>query len=365
MVLFAHIGGVPSQLLHFDPTSMARSTLSAADWVKILGNDPESYDYSGIDPHMIESYVPRAGLPPPGSASNADPITGHEWTTDTSNGNGSGPPGHVLPVDLQYACTFPLVDFNGNAAPRDCTLPQNNYDCDCPHVQGSVTTKELPPICDATTQTTQVGAKAYPTVRELLLAKKLGEQGIVSSICPIDVADNATRDDPRFGYRPAVALIADRLKGALAPPCLPAPLAVGKGGIAPCQVLLAIPGGASGTAGSCVNPSCPVQFGLVVPDQGTLSSFCQSEEDAYNQQISSNGGNSRPTTDPANVPVCELAQLGASSNPSDFQGGSCASSPDKGWCYETGTAANGCAQAVVFSPDALPAGATPSLLCAQ
>ena len=44
LVYFAHIGGVPHQLLQQDPTqpdSPPKETLSGADWTKILGNAPE------------------------------------------------------------------------------------------------------------------------------------------------------------------------------------------------------------------------------------------------------------------------------------------------------------------------------------
>jgi hypothetical protein len=139
-VFFTHIGGVPSSLLHYTPGDVAASALSAADWQKILGNDPQNYDYTGIDPHMIESYQPRASLPVPGSANGTDPVSGHEWVTNTGAG-------HVLNVDREYACVFPLVDSMGNASPRDCTLAQNANFCDCPHTAGSVTADELPPIC--------------------------------------------------------------------------------------------------------------------------------------------------------------------------------------------------------------------------
>jgi hypothetical protein len=104
MVFFAHIGGVPHELLHFTPGDPEASALSPEDWVKILGTDPEHYNYNGIDPHMYESYTPR--LPPPagdgeglanppvfdssgtnplapaGAPSNTDPVSGREWITD-------------------------------------------------------------------------------------------------------------------------------------------------------------------------------------------------------------------------------------------------------------------------------------------
>ncbi len=61
LIFYAVIGGVPWQLLHFDPTSAKNSLLSSDDWVRILGTDPDNFNYTGIDPHMVESYAPRVG----------------------------------------------------------------------------------------------------------------------------------------------------------------------------------------------------------------------------------------------------------------------------------------------------------------
>ncbi len=181
LVYFAVIGGVPNQLLHFDPASPEASRLNAGDWQRLVGRDPSSYDFGGIDPHMLESITPRAGLPPVGSPNDADPIHGREW--DTAN------------ADLQYACTFPL------ATPRDCSGGQRGCDCG---------TKPAP-ICNPAAPTTQVRGKAYPPVRELEVARKLGDQAIVASLCPIHTKPDAP-DDPLYGYRPAMKTIIDRLK---------------------------------------------------------------------------------------------------------------------------------------------------------
>jgi hypothetical protein len=247
-VFFTIIGGVPWQLLHFDPTSATNSQLTQADWVRILGTDPDTYNYTGIDPHMIESYWPRTGsgdpnntsgvggptgaptfqtaqlLPalsgpggtspaetapqPPGSGATADPYNGSEFISN------QGP--HLdLNVDRQYACIFKLT------TPRDCsktaegayTVPANGYACDCSST--GLTPQELSPLCNGTNVTQQDYAKAYPTIRELNLASKLGNNAIVSSICPIDVQDNAAGDDPLYGYRPAVAQLVNRIGSAL------------------------------------------------------------------------------------------------------------------------------------------------------
>ena len=88
------------------------------------------------------------------------------------------------------------------------------------------TNDEVPPLCAlqstdgsiasaVSDYTVQVYAKAYPTIRELMLANMLGSQGVVSSLCPIHIVDNTTGDDPLYGYRPAMDVLVDRMKPAL------------------------------------------------------------------------------------------------------------------------------------------------------
>ncbi len=168
LVYYLIIGGVPWQLLAQDPfnTSLPlKRTLADADWRHIVGSDPAHFINGDIDPHMIESVEPRTGLPAPTSANNADPISGREWNTLTSN----------AAIDLQYACIFDLP------APKDCTDPSNMSTCDC---TGAQTAADGPPLCDVTTPTLQLRGKAYPTIRELRVAKGLSTQGVVASICP-------------------------------------------------------------------------------------------------------------------------------------------------------------------------------------
>jgi hypothetical protein len=91
--------------------------------------DPANFNYNGIDPHMYESDKDRTtitgitfdtGAPMLSAAANSangsDATNGREWTTDQPYNamTGSYAP-HVLPVDREYACIFPL------ATPRDCT----------------------------------------------------------------------------------------------------------------------------------------------------------------------------------------------------------------------------------------------------
>ncbi len=80
-----------------------------------------------------------------------------------------------------------------------------------------LTPAEVSPVCDPNTPTSQIYAKAYPTIRELMVANMMGQQGIVSSLCPIHVTDMSAdgTSDPLYGYRPAATAIIDRLKVAL------------------------------------------------------------------------------------------------------------------------------------------------------
>jgi hypothetical protein len=285
-VFYAHIGGVPHQLLQVDaagcqadgctglstdppscatdPNCQQKDTLAPTDWVRILGTGPASYtgaggalnyDYSGIDPHMVESMTPRnqSGLPNslPTPATNPavstlsgptfttnpapDPINGREWTTNTGT--------HALLVDREFACIFQLpVTFpDGTAGQRDCAaLPPDTIEgnsCTCvpgysnatPPVATTTgnTPDEVPPLCAKQSTdgsitsavgdyTVQVYGKVYPTTRELMLANMLGTQGVVSSMCPIHTVDNAAGDDPTYGYRPAMNTLVDRMKVGLA-----------------------------------------------------------------------------------------------------------------------------------------------------
>jgi hypothetical protein len=327
MIFYAHIGGVPHELLHYVPGDANASALSDADWTKILGHDPEHGDYAGIDPHMIESYAPRPGLPPPQSKNDADPIHGREWITDTD--------GHValsgLAVDRQYACTFALK------TPRDCTRPENQDSCDCR--SSTLTHDGLPPVCDETTPTLQTRAKAYPTTRELLLAKKLGAQGLVSSICPIHTSEE-TPGDPLYGYRPAVASIVDRLGQLLGAQCIPRALTTDPDtGKVPCRVLAALPDS---------NAACDPKHGLAPADA--------TDAKGYRDELVREG------SDVANGTICEVVQLTGAS----LSNGTCALSTTPGWCYVSGEAAAPCAQTLTFSSTAtLPNRAQVRMVCLE
>jgi hypothetical protein len=193
LVVFVAITGVPWQLLTQKPyvaggEGAFLSSLPADRWNVIVGRDPNNYDYSGMDPHMVQSTQPRAGIAASVTADDtADPWHGREW--DTGN------------RDLQYSCTFPL------AAPKDCTDPRFAGACDC--IAGS--SSQLP-LCDASNDHVQVRGKAYPGIRQLTLARDLGEQGIAASLCPRTLDPNSAD----YGYRPAARALVSRMAKNLA-----------------------------------------------------------------------------------------------------------------------------------------------------
>ncbi len=158
-VLFVVIGGIPNDLI---PAASDGSPVSLDDaaWSRAL-----------TDPRMQESIGKRAGL------------------VDDRD---------TRAKDLQFACTFPL------ATPRDCsalspTSPSGGA-CDCADDPAS-------PLCSANPAdggklTLQVAAKAYPSLRELEVARALGANALVGSLCPTDRG---------VGVGPALDAVASRL----------------------------------------------------------------------------------------------------------------------------------------------------------
>jgi hypothetical protein len=168
---------------------------------------------------MQESVEPRSGvnpvinapLAPPDAPANANPINGHEWDIKQRD-------------DLQYACIFNLPK------PVDCTNLATNVNCDCKDANN--TNKN--PLCAASMPTLQERAKAYPGRRELQLLRAVGDNGIVGSICPVQLADPNAVD---YGYNPAVGAIIERLKKELGGQCLPRSLTPNGDGQVQCLIV--------------------------------------------------------------------------------------------------------------------------------
>jgi len=190
-------------------------------WDEILG-DPENFGPPG-DPLMRESVDMRTGTNPATGEALATPtgtpnsVNGHEYTISGND-------------DLQYACIFPLP------APRDCSDATNNSACDCNNGANDNPLCEVNPAdpVDPTNRTLQTKAKAFPGLRGLEVLRGVGPQGVVASVCPAQIDDQAGRD---FGYRPAIGAIIDRLKLALGGQCLSRTLTPDPEGRVPCLVL--------------------------------------------------------------------------------------------------------------------------------
>jgi hypothetical protein len=406
LVYYAAVAGVPHQLLQATPgdgtcpqgTNAAdcpqKDTLAPADWTLIMGQDPEHYDFRGADFHMIEDWNPRTGGGPlnesPWQASgvlanlskcgpqggtppglNCDPVNGGEWNPNKQ--------------DLQFACVFDLRP-QFPMGYKDCTNMQYQGACDCAANALNSGTQ----LCDPANPTHQIYGKAYPSVREMIIAKAMsnstvGNQGIVSSLCPIHVTDNGQGNDPLWGYRPAVNAIINRLKKSLSNQCLPQPLQQDMmTQSVPCLILVQLGNkvAANGCNPStmagcpCANPptdmtGCDPMAGLLGPGavpmgamnapltQDILTQFCKAQEASYKGMPGADG-------DPAYYPTCALQQLTPFYNPNDFNAGSCASSQDPGWCYVTGEIdAGGCPQSILFSNGQPPHGSTVSLQCIE
>ena len=232
LVFLGVVVGVPWQDIAVDPTDLTKGfktaeQLSSADamghttWDTIIG-DPASY-VPPLDAHMIEDDKPRPTLVPPQMVEGGpDPISGHEYTPGTVMGF------QDHPDDIEYACIFRLP------APRDCSDP-TQISCDCSDP------KNDNPLCadnGASGRTLQTHAKAYPGIRELAIAKALGPQGIVGSICAAQVTDPSAAD---FGYRPAinavVGALTRRLTVEVAGQCFPKPLTPIADGQVACTVV--------------------------------------------------------------------------------------------------------------------------------
>ncbi|HVJ89636.1 MAG TPA: hypothetical protein VM580_07510, partial [Labilithrix sp.] len=329
LVFFAVVGGVPNKLLHFDPNDPEASRINSEDWVKILGRDPGNYNYEGIDPHMIQSVEPRTGVGltvgnDVRGDNGSDPVHGREWNTAKG--------------DLQYACTFRLP----LKMERVCAQADNS--CDCIPNSGLA-----PPLCDSADPNRQVRAKAYPTIREFQVVRALGDQGIISSLCPITLEKVArdNKNDKTYGYRPAVAVIVDRLKNALTTQCLPQKLRDEGAEVSevPCLVLAQL----ADTSDTCD------RYGLNPPAKAILDVFLE-------QQRAETGNVTEGGLDLAALPVCEIPQQTVA------PGETCKDAAEKRWCYVensgTQSPAGRCPQALIFSGGTAElAGARFSLQC--
>ncbi len=200
---------------------------SAGIWAQIYGDD--NANIAAKDMHMVESVVPRAGIPGP----TAGP-------TPPTNTDPNGADYNTARGDLEYACIYTLptahecgcLDPNTQPSclyltPNDCC--KQNYESDLIGTPDSGADYDKP-LCNGTTQ---VAAKGYPGLREIAVlrdyalssAAESKGNSIVASICPRDLTVGQEKS-PGYGYNPAVAALISRLKEKLRGSCLPRQLTV-------------------------------------------------------------------------------------------------------------------------------------------
>lgn len=317
LVFFAVVGGVPNELLHFDPSDPEKSELTEEDWVKIVGKDPTKYDDGGLDIRMLQATTPRPGR----RAEGADAPVDDPLNTDHRDYKTGG-------HDLEYACTFPLPE----SMQRTPTSP-NDPTSDC-------LANSDAPLCGGTTDKPrkQIRAKAYPTLRELAVARLLGTRGIAASLCPRQI--DGKEDDALYGYNPAVAAIANRLGSTLTAQCLPRPLGKDDAGEVSCLMIERL---AEDDRRACKD----------IPGRSALPADI---EEAFRAEDRSQSATGSKRT------LCKLEQLKVPA------GETCRFSAP-GWCYaeKAGSKApvGKCSQAIVFSDKAIETakGATVDLQC--
>jgi hypothetical protein len=211
LVIYAPIVGIPWQDLALDPDdpdtielASARQIRDSGRWPTLIGDieagvpplDP--FMIASVDPRPVGDENPFTGAPIVG-VSSTDPlatINGHEFTTASTRD------------DLQYACIFPLP------APIPCDSA-NPDGCDCDASEIGDNRPVCQPPGGGPAVTTQYFGKAYPGIRHLEVARRVGDQAIPASICARDTTD-ANRDD--YGYVPAMRAIQARLTRLLAGP---------------------------------------------------------------------------------------------------------------------------------------------------
>ncbi len=213
--------------LEYIPVTDARWSGSGGIWSQIYGDD--DLNIAPGDIHMVESLVPRAGLPgPTTSMPTADPKNGHEYNTARE--------------DLEYTCTFAL---EGAAPARPCACTQGsttyasckylnpNDCCDLSYTAdgaGGPGASYDKPLCQNPTtgaySNTQYYAKGYPGLREIAVLHDYAAgpanytdkggtgNSIVTSICP-KVLTAGQESSPGYGYNPVARAIIDRLKDRL------------------------------------------------------------------------------------------------------------------------------------------------------
>ena len=353
MVYFAIIGGVPQDLLR--DAAGPKTSLSDADWVRILGKNPEAFDFDGIDPRMYELGTPRTAEALVAERVAASPAGIDEVRASVNVGKTSADPDFVLNdknsnraglqsgfgADLNYACSFPIAeravteeDINGAG---ECNKFYPNEAC-------------TPSSGSVAAQRKQIRAKAYPTTRELSVARMMGERGIAASLCPLRITPRVgmtPEQDPDYGYNPAVNSIVERLKNRLNGRCLSQPLKAVSVEGEPVKVDCAFYELVADTSAAS-DGDCAARPGRTVASAENLVQFRAKLNEQGEQELSARQ-------------ICKVDQLAVP------KGETCLEASAQGWCYVQNTAskspAEQCAQAIVFQKSTLQKGSPVRYQC--
>jgi hypothetical protein len=213
LVVYMPIVGVPWQDVARDPEDHQRLDLMTAAELRTNGHWPALVGDFAVgdpptDPFMVPSIDPRTSLIP-----NANPFSDDAIAAETSLDPLATINGHEQKVssirdDLQFACIFPLT------TPVDCS--SSPAECDC----GPETAAKNSPLCqapggDGTFETNQYFAKAYPGVRHLEVARRVGDTAQVASICPRNTTTSSAED---YGYLPAMRALQARISALIVSP---------------------------------------------------------------------------------------------------------------------------------------------------
>jgi hypothetical protein len=211
LVVFTPIVGVPWQDLAKDPDDTAHLDLLTTREIRTENRWPALVgDYAAgeppTDPFMVASIDPRTTLSP-----NTNPFTGEPIVAATSTDPQATINGHEQAVtslrdDLQFACIFPL----GTAV--DCTTYSD--ECDCNEDEVPYNRPLCQPPAGGVAGEIQYFGKAYPGIRHLEVARRLGDKAVVASICARNTT-SSSRDD--YGYLPAMRALQTRLSSLLGP----------------------------------------------------------------------------------------------------------------------------------------------------
>jgi len=210
-VFLTFIVGVPWHDLATDPLRLLDPSVdglvykSAAEmdgdgtWELLLGNTLAPPG----DPLMLQSVDERSGTHPV----TGETIAGSSAWPIVNSVNGHD---RYIPDrdDLQYACTFPLPETRNceGKKPCDCSNPVRGFSPDNPVCQDPAT---------GAYSAWQHSGKAYPGQRHAALARALGDNAVLSSICARNT-DDPTRAD--YAYRPTVAALVTRIAPILQQP---------------------------------------------------------------------------------------------------------------------------------------------------